>query len=118
MRKLASIQKIGKIVPIPNADNIVLASVLGWQVVIGKNDFKEGDTCVYFEVDSLLPIKPEFEFLRKRCYKKNELMEGFRIKTIRLKGQLSSGIIFPLSLLGKIGTLVYNNSGQIIGVEC
>jgi len=90
-RKLASIQKILDIQPIPGADAIEVATVLGWKVVIGKKDnFKVGDLVVYCEVDSILPEKPEFEFLRK---------VHFRIKTIRLKGQVSQGIVFPLSIL-------------------
>ena len=90
MRKLASIQVIKKIEPIPNADNIELATILGWKVVVKKNDFKVGDLVVYIEIDSLLPDRPEFAFLRDY---------GFRIRTIKLRGQISQGIAFPLSIL-------------------
>ena len=90
MRKLASIQKITVLEPIADADLIMKASVLGWQLVVKKDEFKEGDLCVYCEIDSLFPDKPEFEFLKPR---------GMRIKTIRLKGQISQGICFPLSIL-------------------
>lgn len=99
-RKLASIQTIKSLAPIAGADRIELATVLGWQVIVMKGEFKAGDACVYIEVDSLLPVKPEFEFLRKSCYKKNELMEGFRIRTMRMKGVLSQGLCLPLSVLG------------------
>lgn len=95
-RKLASIQTILKLEPIPNADNIEVATILGWKCVVEKV-FKEGDKVLYCEVDSWLPVKPEYEFLRNKCYKKNENGEGFRIKTIRLKGQISQGIIFALN---------------------
>lgn len=90
MRKLASIQKILALEPIEGADAIEKATVLGWQLVVKKNDFKVGDLVVYCEVDSLMPDKPEFEFLRPR---------GMRVKTIRLRGQISQGICFPLSML-------------------
>lgn len=89
-RKLASIQRIGAINPIEGADAIVTAGVLGWQVVIRKDEFQTGDLCVYCEIDSLLPDKPEFEFLKPR---------GMRIRTVRLRGQFSQGICFPLSVL-------------------
>ncbi|MEZ0368212.1 MAG: RNA ligase (ATP) [Candidatus Sericytochromatia bacterium] len=89
-RKLASIQKIGNIEAIAGADAIVRAGVLGWQVVIRKDEFQSGDLCVYCEIDSLLPDKPEFEFLKPR---------GMRIRTVRLRGQISQGICFPLSVL-------------------
>lgn len=100
-RKLATIQTIREIYPIPDADAIEVASVLGWKVVVKKGELKVGDLVVYCEIDSLLPVREEFEFLRKNCYKKNDNDEGFRIKTIRLRGQISQGICFPLSILPK-----------------
>ena len=64
MRKLVSIQIVSSVEPIENADRIELVHVLGWQCVVKKGEFQIGDKCVYFEVDSFLPIRPEFEFLR------------------------------------------------------
>ena len=61
-----------------------------------KNEFKEGEFCVYFEIDSFLPLEPEFEFLRKTSYKKMGDEEGFRLKTIKLRGQVSQGLLLPL----------------------
>lgn len=90
MRKLASIQTIKALEPIENADAIEKATVLGWQLVVKKGEFNVGDLCVYCEIDSLMPDKPEFEFLKPR---------GMRIKTVRLRGQISQGIAFPLSIL-------------------
>lgn len=90
MRKLASIQRIDALEPIPGKDRIVLASVLGWHVIVTKEDFHVGDLVVYIEIDSILPEKPEFEFLRPK---------KFKIKTIRLGGAVSQGICFPLSIL-------------------
>lgn len=92
MRKLASIQRIKKLHNLPQFDNLVLAEVLGWKTLVNKKDFQEGDLCVYFEIDSILPEKLEFEFLRK--YK-------FKIKTQKLKGVLSQGLCMPISLLDK-----------------
>lgn len=90
MRKLASVQKILALEAIENADAIEKATVLGWQLVVKKGDFQVGDLCVYMEVGSQLPDRPEFEFLKPR---------GMRIKTIRLRGQVSQGICFPTSIL-------------------
>lgn len=89
-RKLASLQKIVSLSPIAGADNIELATVLGWQCVVKRGEFKVGDLAVYFEVDSILPDKAEFEFLRSR---------KFRIKTIKLRGVISQGLVMPLSVL-------------------
>lgn len=92
MRKLASIKTISNIIPIENKDRIVLAIVDGWQVIVKKDEFKAGDKCVYIEIDSVLPEKEEFEFLRKN---------DFRIKTMKMAGCISQGICFPLSILPK-----------------
>ena len=90
IRKLASIQKIDEIKPHPNADSLELAKIGGWQVVVKKGEFKSGDLCVYCEIDCLMPEKPEFEFLRSK---------HFRIKTIKLRGEISQGIAFPFEAL-------------------
>jgi len=87
---LASIKIIDNIEPIENADAIVKATIEGWSIVVKKDEFQIGDKCVYIEIDTVAPEKPEFEFLRPR---------GFRIKTIRLRKVLSQGIAFPLSIL-------------------
>lgn len=106
MRKLASIQTVTSIEPIPNADAIERFRVLGWWIVGKKGEVRVGDRVVYCEIDSLLPERTEFEFLRSNCFKP-ALMDGdtvlqragFRIKTIKLRGQVSQGICFPLAIL-------------------
>jgi RNA ligase (TIGR02306 family) len=100
-RKLASIRKISDIQEIPGADMIELVIVDGWKVVVAKNvGHKVGDLVVYCEIDSFLPIKKEFEFLRKSSYKKmSDDSEGFRLRTIKLRGQVSQGLILPLDVL-------------------
>ena len=100
MRKLARIEEITNIQPIEGADAIELAMIKGWNVVVKKNEFKIGDKCVYFEIDSFLPLKEEFEFLRKTSYKKlSDGTEGFRLKTIKFRGQISQGLALPVSIL-------------------
>lgn len=99
MRKLASIQRIWKIEPIEGADRIELAHVLGWQCVVNKGQFKEMDLAVYFEIDSFLPVCEPFEFLRKSSYKKSDIMgEGFLLRTMKFKGQISQGLLLPLAI--------------------
>lgn len=95
-RKLASIQKITDIRPIDGADQIMVADVLGWHVVIKKDEFKINDLCVYCEVDSIMPEKPEFEFLKAVNYK---------IKTRKFRKQISQGICFPLSVVPLSGVI-------------
>jgi tRNA-binding EMAP/Myf-like protein len=91
-RKLATIAKIEEIRPHPDADALELAKIRGWQVVVKIGEFQPGDLCVYCEIDSVMPERPEFEFLRPR---------KFRIKTTKLRGKVSQGIAFSLSILPK-----------------
>jgi RNA ligase (TIGR02306 family) len=90
MRKLASIQKIRTLAPIEGADAIEKAQVLGWQLVVKKGEFEVGDLCVYCEIDCIMPDRPEFAFLEPR---------KMHVRTVKLRGQVSQGICFPLSIL-------------------
>jgi RNA ligase (TIGR02306 family) len=92
VRKLATIERISAINPIPEADAIERATIRGWNVVVKKGEHKVDELVIYCEIDSLMPEREEFEFLRPR---------GFRIRTIKLRGQISQGIIFPLSIIGQ-----------------
>lgn len=110
MRKLASVQKVLSVSPIDNAQNIEKITVLGWELVAKKGEFKPGDMVVYVEVDSILPDRPEFEFMRER---------KFRVRTIKLRGQVSQGICFPLSILPPSGNLLKEGADvtDMVGVK-
>ena len=119
-RKLASIERVWKIEPIEGADNIELAHVLGWQCVVNKGQFKPMDLGVYFEIDSFLPVKPEFEFLRKSSYRKSDIMgEGFRLKTMKFKGQISQGLLLPMSIFHEIPAGIQRGTeiAKLLGVK-
>lgn len=97
-RKMATIRRIDKIEPIEGADKIVKATVGGWQLVTAiDNGFKEGDLVIYCEIDSWIPteIAP---FLSKgqepRVYNG---VKGERLKTIKLRGCVSQGLIMPIN---------------------
>ena len=120
MRKLASIQRVWKIEPIEGADRIELAHVLGWQCVVNKGTLAPMDLGVYFEIDSFLPICPEFEFLRANSYKKTDIMgEGFKLRTMRFKGQISQGLLLPLSQFPQIPDTVSvgDDVTELLGVR-
>jgi len=110
-RKLASIQLIKGLTPIPGADAILCAKVLGWECVVKKTEFNAGDKCVYFEIDSVLPIAQWNDHLRKEEGKK------LRVKTIRLRGQLSQGLALPLSILPVGEYEVGMDVTALVGVE-
>ena len=99
-RKLATIRAISQLKPIKGADLIEVAVIDGWEVVIKKGEFNVGDLCVYFEIDSWIPTELA-PFLSKgkepRVYRG---VKGERLKTIKLKGQISQGLVLPIGILG------------------
>ena len=121
MRKLASIQKVKEVMPIPEADRLELVQVLGWKCVGGKDEFHVGDMVVYFEIDSFLPVCNEFEFLRKSSYKNNEFMgEGFRLKTMKFRGEISQGLCLGIDKLPKLHGMTLEEGmdvTEILGVR-
>jgi len=114
MRDLASVQKISKLTPIEGADKIEVASVLGWEVIVGKGIHQEGELIVYIEPDVILPEKSEFEFLRSRCW--NKTYKGFRIKNMKMRGIFSQGIIFPIQTIG-LKNALHAKEGQVVREE-
>lgn len=90
MRKLATIRQVADIRPIPGADRIEVAQIDGWECVVKKGEFQVDEKIVYIEVDSILPERPEFEFMRER---------KFRVRTIKLRKQVSQGLVLPLDIL-------------------
>jgi len=97
VRDLAKIAVIQTLRPIEGKDRIELATVENYPVIVGKNEFQVGDLVVFCEYDTILPVRPEFEFLRKRCW--SEGFQGFRIKNMKMSGEYSSGIVFNTSIL-------------------
>lgn len=109
MRKLASIQRIVDIKPIDGADNIDVLTVLGWHCVAKKGEHSINDLILYIETDSVLPDVPVFKFMEPR---------HFRVKTIKLRGQVSCGLVMPLSILGQYAMLATENEDvtEILGI--
>ena len=110
-RKLASIVKISKVSPIENADRLEVAEMegKGWKVVTAKGEVKPEDLCCYFEIDSFLDATDSrYDFLKERCLRKfvsksgQVLREGIRIKTIRLRGVVSQGLLMPIGAFPEI----------------
>lgn len=106
-RKLASIRRISDLQPIQGKDRIVLATVDGWHVIVKKDEFNVGDLCVYCEIDSVMPQKPEFEFLSKTNY---------RIRTMKMGGVISQGICFPLNFLPENSYQEGDDVTELLGV--
>ncbi|MDR2796483.1 MAG: RNA ligase (ATP) [Spirochaetaceae bacterium] len=103
MRALVTIRRVKAITVIPDSDFLEAAYIMGWQCVVKKGEFKEGDLGVYFEVDSFLPLDPRYEFLRSSSYRANfDNGEGYRIRTAKMRGQLSQGLFMPISMFPEL----------------
>lgn len=91
-RMLAYTVTVDNVTPIDGADNIELAHIGGWTVIVNKQDYKPGDMAVFFEIDSLLPETEWSEFLRKK---------KFKVKTYKLGkfGVISQGLLMPMTIL-------------------
>ncbi|HEX9952146.1 MAG TPA: RNA ligase (ATP) [Rubricoccaceae bacterium] len=99
-RQLATVQRILQVDPIPGADAIEVATVRGWKVVTKKGEYRPGDLAVYCEIDSFLPIHEAYEFLRRSSYRRlPDGTEGFRLRTVKLRGQVSQGLLLPTDVV-------------------
>lgn len=101
VRKLVTVRTISDINDIPNADMIKVATIDGWKVVVKADEFNIGDQCVYFEIDSFLPAdNPCFAFLASKGTKKGEDgIERVRLRTVKLRGQISQGLALPINIV-------------------
>lgn len=93
--KLASIETITDRIHHPNADNLDVVKVLGWQAITKRDEFKKGDKVVFIVIDTILPKAPWSEFLADN---KNP-DAPIRLKTIKLRHFYSQGLVLPLSVL-------------------
>jgi RNA ligase (TIGR02306 family) len=96
MRKLATIRKIDALRPIPDADAIECAVIGGWTAVVKKGEFKVGDLAVYCEIDSWIPHELAPFLSKGKEPRVFDGIEGERLRTVKLRGQLSQGLIIPV----------------------
>ena len=101
MRKLATVRVIENLQPIDGADKIEVATVGGWKVVAQKGLYNIGDLAVYFEIDSWIPDKLAPFLSKGKEPREFEGVKGERLKTIKLRGQLSQGLLMPLAEIDK-----------------
>ena len=107
-RKLASIQRVKRIDPIEGRDKIVLATVLGWHVIVRKDEIKEGDLVVYIETDSILPDSEAFKDIPEKKR---------RIRMMKMAGVYSQGICFPLSILPEWNYEEGDDVTELLGIK-
>lgn len=118
-RRLVTVETIAQIDEIPDADAIEAARVRGWNVVVKKGEFAVGDPVVYIEVDAALPLSDErFAFLAARSSKMFEGEAVHVLKTARLRGVYSQGIVFPLEAFPELRDAPHGSSlDGLIGVR-
>lgn len=121
-RKLATIEIVHEIKLIEGADNIELATVRGWNCVVKKCEFKEGDLGIFFEVDSFLPIRPEFSFLESTGRKIMDGESGYRLRTRKLRGVVSQGLFMPIGIFHEfdhpeINISLGNDYTDLLGIK-
>lgn len=112
MRKMATVRRVSGVQLIPQADKICAYIVDGWSIVDAKDKYNVGDLVVMCEIDSWIPheIAP---FLSKgKEPREFEGVKGERLKTIKLRGQLSQGLLLPPSVLGDTQPNFFNESDR------
>lgn len=119
-RKLATVRRIKDIQSIPDADRIEVVTVGGWNVVTPKGQFSIGDLAVYFEIDSFLPDKENeaWQFLIDKSSRVFNEKKGHVLKTMKLRGVFSQGLLLPLDCVGNDITLQEGDDlTEILGIE-
>ena len=99
MRKMATVRKIDSIRDIPGADSIECCTLGGWNVVTRKGEFPAGDLAVNCEIDSWIPYEVAPFLSRGNFPRVYNEVKGERLRTVKLRGQLSQGLLLPLSTL-------------------
>jgi RNA ligase (TIGR02306 family) len=103
MRKMATIRAVDGIAPIDGADAIETALIGGWKVVVKKGEFTVGDCAVYLEIDSWVPTELAPFLSKGKEPREFNGVKGERLRTVKLRGQLSQGLLLPLSEVTKFG---------------
>ncbi len=116
MRKLATIRKIDIIKPIKDADAIECAILGGWPVVIRKGEYQEGDLVIYCSIDSWVPTSIAPFLSKGKEPSVYEGVSGERLRTIRLKKQLSQGLLLPISIVDNITVAVGDDVTDFLGI--
>jgi RNA ligase (TIGR02306 family) len=123
MRKLASIRRIADIQPIEGADAIVVATVDGWKVVVKKDEFQVGDLAVYLEIDSWVPTELAAFLSKGQEPREYNGVKGERLRTVKLRGQVSQGLLLKLDAEGVKGKLFFTlpeegvDVTEILGIQ-
>lgn len=116
-RSMARVVRVDSIHPIDGADAIEVAKIGGWSVVTKKSDFKPGDPAIYFEIDSFLPEgNPGWQFLVDKSSRMFDGRRGHVLRTIRLRGQLSQGLLLPPTGIIQDDSYIGTDVSELLGI--
>lgn len=120
VRKLARIVTIDDILPAENADRLENARIGGWNVVVGKDTYRPGDTAIFCEIDSQIPVDDQRfgcpEWMKDQA-KDVDGVRRYNVKTARLRGNLSQGILFDLDQFPELEDAeIGDDVTEIIGI--
>lgn len=103
-RRLATIRRIAELLPIDGADRIEIAVVDGWHVIVKKGEYQVGDLAIYLEIDSWVPntVAP-FLTREGKAPKEYKGVQGERLRSMKMRGELSQGLLLPLTTLSPDG---------------
>lgn len=116
--KLAIVEVISALVKHDNADSLEVATIQGWQSIVKAGQFKVGQTVIFIPIDTVLTPFEWNSFL----HNKKDPAQPIRVKTVRLRGKVSQGLVFPLSIINLSTTLdspmfgVGDDVAELIGV--
>lgn len=118
VRKLASVRPITYIKPIEGADAIECAIVDGgWPVVVKKGEYKVGDVAVYFEIDSWVPHELAPFLSKGKEPREYNGVKGERLRTVKLRGQISQGLLLNVDILCEIDYNIGDDVTQYLHIQ-
>jgi RNA ligase (TIGR02306 family) len=118
-RPMATIQQISAILPHENADLLEIAIIKGWRSIVQKGQFHEGDKIIFVEIDAHIPVDLAPFLAKSQSVKKFNGSDGFVLKTAKLRGIVSQGLIFPLNILrGKdVVQTIGTDVSSVLGIQ-
>jgi len=117
---IVEICKIDEVTKHPNADRLSIVTIKGWHCIVGLNDYVVGDAIIFIPPDSIMPSNLIDEYNLEYLKSKSHRSQG-RVRTVKLRGCISQGLVMPLSILNKgkpcrlkLGGIVSNMSDKVV----
>lgn len=98
-RMMAWVAKIDTVEKHPDADSLDICTVGGWRCISKINEFKSGDLAVYLSIDSWVPTELASFLSKGKEPREFNGVKGERLRTVKLRGQVSQGLLLPISIL-------------------